>query len=496
MNINKSLLLAKQHHKSNNLNEAKMMYLEILNKFPASKVAKKELKRINTKINQVVSSNIPDELMSNLNMLYSKRLFKESLDESIRLSKIYPSDPFVYNIMAPSFYGLNQLENAIESYEQAIKIKPDYIDAHNNMGSLLMKVGRNDEAIESFKLAIKVKPDFADPYNNMGIALMKTGQNEKALESYRQAISINHNNKKFIRNLIFMLIQSFKVEDIEQYCESEDSYYNKIILIIYLFINTKSFDRIKSLVIELREMISKDTFLSLIDRDKVFIMAYLGFIDKLNSNILENRNEFNCNIEENILYHVGDSHSLTFAHQNLYLENENYTIKPLIIIGTKAWHLGNKNKNQYKTFFENYIDSLKVGSKLILSFGEIDCRINEGIMNYHLKTKNDLNDIVYKTVKDYVDYSENILNELQIKRIYVGIPAPVIKVFNNLNTLRIEIVKLFNKSLMEITKNRKLNFLDVYTLTVNSDGSSNEIHMCDDYHLKPSSINELKLEFK
>ena len=83
-----------------------------------------------------------------------------------------------------------ELGAAIESYKQAIKIKPDYADAYSNMGSALKEKGEFVAAIESYKQAIKIKPDFAEAYSNMGNALKEKGELGVAIESYKQAIKI------------------------------------------------------------------------------------------------------------------------------------------------------------------------------------------------------------------------------------------------------------------------------------------------------------------
>ena len=54
------------------------------------------------------------------------------------------------------------LDACIESYKQAIKIKPDYALAHNNMGIALNDKNDPDSAIESYKQAIKIRPDYAE----------------------------------------------------------------------------------------------------------------------------------------------------------------------------------------------------------------------------------------------------------------------------------------------------------------------------------------------
>ncbi|MDC0414453.1 tetratricopeptide repeat protein, partial [Gammaproteobacteria bacterium] len=57
------------------------------------------------------------------------------------------------------------------SYTQAIALKPDYVEAHNNLGGTLLELGRLDEALASYTQAIVLNPDFAEAYVNLGIAL-------------------------------------------------------------------------------------------------------------------------------------------------------------------------------------------------------------------------------------------------------------------------------------------------------------------------------------
>jgi len=43
----------------------------------------------------------------------------------------------------------------------AIKIKPDYAEAYNNLGGALFHAKMTEEAIDYFKEAIRIRPGFA-----------------------------------------------------------------------------------------------------------------------------------------------------------------------------------------------------------------------------------------------------------------------------------------------------------------------------------------------
>ena len=56
-----------------------------------------------------------------------------------------------------------QIDDAIEAIKY-ITIKPDYAEASNNMGNALQDLGKLEEAIDVFNKAIAIKPDFAEAY--------------------------------------------------------------------------------------------------------------------------------------------------------------------------------------------------------------------------------------------------------------------------------------------------------------------------------------------
>ena len=56
---------------------------------------------------------------------------------------------------------LGRLDEAEASYKQAIALKPDFAEAHSNLGITLKDLGRPDEAEASYKQAIALKPDLA-----------------------------------------------------------------------------------------------------------------------------------------------------------------------------------------------------------------------------------------------------------------------------------------------------------------------------------------------
>ncbi|HCK92871.1 MAG TPA: hypothetical protein DHW71_07790, partial [Gammaproteobacteria bacterium] len=99
-----------------------------------------------------------------------------------------------YYNMGVALKERGKLQEAIEAYNKALSIKPDYADAYYNMGNTLKKRGKLKEAIEAYKKALAIKPDNADAYYNMGNTLKKRGKLKEAIEAYKRALAIKPDN--------------------------------------------------------------------------------------------------------------------------------------------------------------------------------------------------------------------------------------------------------------------------------------------------------------
>ena len=62
--------------------------------------------------------------------------------------------------------------------------------AHNNRGDAYVAQGNFDAAINDYDQAISLNPDFARPFNNRGFAYLKKGDYDRALKDFDQAIKL------------------------------------------------------------------------------------------------------------------------------------------------------------------------------------------------------------------------------------------------------------------------------------------------------------------
>lgn len=80
---------------------------------------------------------------------------------------------------------------AIESFEQAVKNKPDALDAYFQLGMCYHDLGLNTQAITAFKNALKLAPKDSALYYQLGLVAMDQGYNREAEAYFLEGLKIN-----------------------------------------------------------------------------------------------------------------------------------------------------------------------------------------------------------------------------------------------------------------------------------------------------------------
>jgi lipoprotein NlpI len=80
-----------------------------------------------------------------------------------------------------------QFERAIQDFDQAIRLDPNYADAFNNRGIAFSGKGDYDHAIENFDRAIALDPNFAIAIFNRGLAFQNLGRTAEVERDFARA---------------------------------------------------------------------------------------------------------------------------------------------------------------------------------------------------------------------------------------------------------------------------------------------------------------------
>ena len=72
--------------------------------------------------------------------------------------------------------GLGRSEEAVVSQKQAVRLSPDFAEAHNNLGYLLAAQGRLAEAVPHYEEALRLNPGDAKALDNLRQARDELGR--------------------------------------------------------------------------------------------------------------------------------------------------------------------------------------------------------------------------------------------------------------------------------------------------------------------------------
>lgn len=86
------------------------------------------------------------------------------------------------------FFLQGKDEDAIAAYDEAIDLKPDYVEAYNNRGNAKSRIDdRLEDAIADYDEAISRKPDYAEAYFNRGNTKRKLDRIDEARQDFEKA---------------------------------------------------------------------------------------------------------------------------------------------------------------------------------------------------------------------------------------------------------------------------------------------------------------------
>lgn len=192
LKVDSTLRKAKKLIKGGDVVGAAQQYNSILELYPKNSKAIKGLALLSQHghLTSQVKTAPPQSEIDSLRSLYNRGAWKEALERGQILASKFKNSELIFNLLGNFNAGVGHTDAAIENYNKAILLKPDYIQPHSNLGNVLNGLGRHEEAIDCYTKAIQLKPDYGPAHSNMGNTLNAIGCYEEAIPSLLKAIEL------------------------------------------------------------------------------------------------------------------------------------------------------------------------------------------------------------------------------------------------------------------------------------------------------------------
>jgi tetratricopeptide (TPR) repeat protein len=417
---------------------------------------------------------------------------------------------------------------AADHYRQALAVNPRFPEALMNLAIVLQRRGEFAEAVAHYRRALELRPHYAVAHFNLGNALLERGNLNEALARYQHALAltagvapptrafapiesvqqaVNRTRALYageapcFMNLVRANCWRTPAQDWRMLCataleQANLSEPSRFELLVRSGISQWLSDDRTALTETLRAAGEASAAIGLTrSREIKNSRAYANFL----ANLSRYAAAADAGVDEATapeIAVVGDSHSLSFHGMAIDLAGTSYRASAHLVMGCKAWHLASPEPNLYKWRFSAILDATPEESPIICCFGEIDCRLDEGILPYYRRTGGDLEQLISDETSRYVAYVTVAATPRRLKPILVGVPAPHLDalVAEHLDasaddkSLLIDIVKVFNMGLRRAAEQHGLHMVDVFAVSAGPDGKASGEQHVDPYHLKPEAL--------
>ncbi len=114
------------------------------------------------------------------------------------------------------FFHQRKFEQAIQYYDQALALKPEYSEALFNKGNALCEMGKLKEAISFYDKALEINPQDWEALHNKGNTHLNLFSFNEALVCYNKALEINPKDADTLYNKGNLLFRLGKFEEAAQ----------------------------------------------------------------------------------------------------------------------------------------------------------------------------------------------------------------------------------------------------------------------------------------
>ena len=122
--------------------------------------------------------------------------YQKAIEEFQKAIELKPNYGDAYHNLANVYHLMNRDDLAQENYEKALSFNPNLWQSYQNLAAIYFIQEKFDLAKEFMEKAIKINPENIDLHINMGILYSNLGDKQKAKEEFGKALQIDPQNQK------------------------------------------------------------------------------------------------------------------------------------------------------------------------------------------------------------------------------------------------------------------------------------------------------------
>ena len=111
----------------------------------------------------------------------------------------------MHQILSGLFMEMTQYQEAETEINECIRLKPDGIEAYEELGKLFIRQNRLKDGIEAFENIIRISPEDFPGHYYKAVACYKLGLRKEAVECYRKAVKLNNESFRSFYNMAVAL---------------------------------------------------------------------------------------------------------------------------------------------------------------------------------------------------------------------------------------------------------------------------------------------------
>ena len=153
--------------------------------------------------------------------LHNEGKFSEAENLYRQILEVVPENPIVLNLLGLIAQSKNLHSQAIEYFERAIKQTPTNAEYFFNLAWSEERCHKYAEAVNDYNQALKLMPNIKEAHNALGNIYLKQGDKELAKNHFNQAVLLDENYAEALANLAMADNDLDRLSELEKRFPSE-----------------------------------------------------------------------------------------------------------------------------------------------------------------------------------------------------------------------------------------------------------------------------------